>query len=67
MNKEVLFANTLEQVRNLAKEQGKQLNLQIAWDMNFKTDKHYFLLSVFHIRGRTLHHLQFLFRNAYST
>lgn len=34
-------------VTALAKEQGKQLNLQIDWDMNFKTDKHYFLLSVF--------------------
>ena len=30
----------------LAEEQGKQLDLQLAWDINFKTDKHYFLLSV---------------------
>ena len=30
----------------LAEEQGKQLDLQVAWDINFKTDKHYFLLSI---------------------
>lgn len=29
-----------------AEELGKQLNLQVDWDINFKTDKHYFLLSV---------------------
>ena len=34
-------------VTSLAKEQGKHLNLQMNWDTNFKTDKHYFLLSVF--------------------
>ena len=34
-------------VTTLTKEQGKQLNLQMNWDTNFKTDKHYFLLSVF--------------------
>lgn len=31
----------------LAKGQGKALNLHMNWDTNFKTDKHYFLLSVF--------------------
>lgn len=34
-------------VTALAKEQGKQLDIQVTWDANFKTDKHYFLLSVF--------------------
>lgn len=34
-------------VTTLAKEQGKQLNLQMNWDTNFKTDKDYFLLSIF--------------------
>ena len=34
-------------IRMLAMEKGKKLDFQITTESNFKTDKHYFLLSVF--------------------
>ena len=34
-------------IRMLAVEKGKKLDIQISTESNFKTDKHYFLLSVF--------------------
>lgn len=34
-------------IRMLASEKGKKLDFQIQTESNFKTDKHYFLLSVF--------------------
>ena len=34
-------------VRMLAAEKGKKLDIRICTESNFKTDKHYFLLSVF--------------------
>ena len=48
---DMLFSDILtvlqNSIRMLASEGGKKLDLQVSVESNFKTDKHYFLLSVF--------------------